>query len=154
NEVLEAKGLALTLLPLGQVHGDFDVRLCQPQALDQNFGLKAVAARPYPEALENRSLVNLQAVVIRETTTGGEVDEQGVHLGDQRTDPGARAPHIARKADDDVRISDTAEKLVQSLRPPRVVTVHHDNVIQRRSLDPTAVRPAESHVPLVDQKPD
>src|SRR5262245_10860883 len=45
DDILHAKGLAFTLLPLRQIHRHLEDAVGAPQALDEDLGLKAVAAR-------------------------------------------------------------------------------------------------------------
>src|SRR5207247_7371122 len=120
--------------------------------LDEHFGLKSVPAGLYPQALEDRSGVNLQTVVIPETAPRDGVDDQRVRLRDDRARPGSRSPHVPRVADDHVRLAHTAEELAERLVAPRIVAVNHHDVIQSCLVDTTAVRPSEAHIALVDEQ--
>src|SRR5215470_16961717 len=146
NEILHPKRLALALLTFDQIHRHLDIRRRLAQRLDQDLRLKSVAARFDAQAFQNRGLVDLQAVVIRQPPPRDRVHDEREELRDEGPRPRPRPQHVVRVADDNISFSGVTKELPERRPSPRVVAVHHHDVRERSRFDAAAVRPAEAAV--------
>src|SRR5262249_41308715 len=132
DEVLHPECLALALLAFHQVHRHLNITRRRAQRLDQDLGLKSVTARFDAQAFQNRGLVDLQAVVIRQPPPRDRVDDEREQLRNEGPRPRPRLEHVLRVADDNISFSGVPKELPEGCPSPRVVAVHHHDVPERR----------------------